>query len=101
MGNDAAGVCSSVGQALDQYRAVYEERWGRVDMAGWTPRVRSTTLVDGAAGATWWDERLIEMERHMLDALPHELRHVQLGPSSDGHSGWCLVLPTGAGHPRA
>lgn len=91
MGNDAVGVCSSVGQVLDQYRAVYEERWGRVDMDGWTLRVRSTTLMDRAAGATWWDERLIEVEPHMLDALPHELHHVQLGPSSDGHRGWCLA----------
>jgi len=35
--------------------------------------------------------RTVDIALDSLAYLPHELHHVRLGPSSDGHDGWCLA----------
>jgi hypothetical protein len=82
-------ACDSLATAVDTFRSFYEERWGAVDMAGWVVRIRTTPQRDGDAGLTLHDAKTLDIAVDGFVYLPHELRHVQLGPSSDGHSGWC------------
>jgi hypothetical protein len=81
IGNEAAGVCSSVGQAVDIYRATFEERWapstwpaGLCASGAQRWRTEPPGPLGGPTGSS--------VEPQMLDALPHELRHVQLGPDA-------------------
>ena len=86
-------TCSDIVHTLDTYRAAFEERWGQIDLGGRVVRIYATpylTRVDGGVvvgGVTYQDT--IDLGSKMLMALPHELHHVQLGPGSADHHGWC------------
>jgi hypothetical protein len=80
---------------LQAIEADYDARWGPVDLSGWT--VRIVTHIDGPGapstggrlivGMTWWGPRVIDLVR--VTSLAHEMHHVQLGPGSYDHHGWC------------
>jgi hypothetical protein len=74
--------CDGLASAVDTFRSIYAERWGAVDMPGWTIRIRTTSQRDGDAGLTLHDTKTLDIAVDGLVYLPHELRHVQLGPSS-------------------
>ena len=91
-----AGPCATSADALAQYAAVYAARWGApADFDAWTIRVRTTPL-SGAptpdvivAGSVYYATKTIDVSINALVVLPHEMRHVALGPSSNDHHGWC------------
>jgi len=86
-------TCSDIVNTLDTYRAAFEERWGHIDLGGRVVRIYATrylTPADGGVvvgGVTYRDA--IDLVSSMLVGFPHELHHVQLGPSSADHRGWC------------
>jgi|GEM_PF-286719 len=83
--------CSYSGRFVSVWRAVYEERWGRVPLESWTVRIRAPERVDavGHAGLAWYDEQLIELSQLHFEFLPHELHHAGQGKASTDHRGWC------------
>jgi hypothetical protein len=87
-------ACERFGAALVQYRSIYEARWGVLSFgtAGWKVRVRaSTTLENGkAAGLTYFESKVVDLVQGAIFGFPHELHHVQLGPGSGDHHGWCI-----------
>ena len=82
--------CQIVAQKLTDLRDVYERRFGRMDLTGFTIRLvkRITTFTppDGATvvGFSYLDNRTIDVIT--VWALPHELHHFKRGA---GHVGWC------------
>jgi len=86
-------TCSDIVNTLDTYRAAFEERWGHIDLGGRVVRIYATrylTPADGGVvvgGVTYRDA--IDLGSSMLVGFPHELHHIQLGPSSADHHGWC------------
>ena len=90
---DGAASCRSYASALGSYRATFEEGWGPVTLEEeqWTLRVRAGASVDAAGhtGITYHHARVVDVAQELLETLPHELRHVQLGRGSDDHHGWC------------
>ena len=91
-----AGPCATFADALADYAAVYVARWGApAGFDSWTLRVRTTPL-SGAptpevavAGSTYYANKTIDVSINALVVLPHEMRHVALGPTSNDHRGWC------------
>jgi hypothetical protein len=91
-----AGTCATFAETLAHYADVYVARWGAPSgFDSWTIRVRTTTI-SGApspditvAGTTYYATRTIDVSTHSLVVLPHEMRHVALGPTSKDHHGWC------------
>lgn len=86
------GACGGGPETLAEYRAAYEAQWGPVDLTGWRVNiVAEKPVLDGVArtGVTWWGEKRIDIWIGALEAFPHELRHVALGPASADHVGWC------------
>jgi hypothetical protein len=81
--------CASLATTVDVFRSEYESKWGAVDLTGWTVRIRMTAQRDGDLGLTMHSAKTVDVAVDAIVSLPHELRHVQLGPSSDGHAGWC------------
>jgi len=88
--------CERVATILSQYLQTYVERWGEVPhLAEWTVRIVTDRPTQGAApgsffaGQTFWDSRIIDLYQGSLSVLPHEVRHVAIGPPSAEHSGWC------------
>jgi len=83
--------CSYSGRFISVWRAVYEERWGRVPLKSWTVRIRTSERLDavGHSGLTWYDDQLIEISQLHFEILPHELHHAQQGKASSDHRGWC------------
>ncbi|MGZ6027912.1 MAG: hypothetical protein ACXWK5_00730 [Myxococcaceae bacterium] len=88
-----ASVCQAFAQVLVEYRATFEADWGGVPLQEeqWTIRVRvgSTVDADGHTGITYHRSRIVDIAEGSPETFPHELRHVQLGPGSDDHHGWC------------
>jgi len=91
----ASGLdCEVVQKAVADKADVFMARWGAVDLTGWTIRLvgpEEAPVVDGVRriSATNWSSRTITVGPDFLGWLPHEFRHVQLGPASVSHSGWC------------
>jgi len=91
-----AGPCATSADSLARYAALYVSRWGApADFDSWTIRVR-TTPISGApapgvivAGAVYFAAKTIDVIINALVVLPHEMRHVALGPTSHDHHGWC------------
>ena len=83
--------CSYSGRFVSVWRAVYEERWGRVALESWTVRIRASERLDavGHSGLTWYDDHLIELSQLHFEILPHELHHAREGKASTDHRGWC------------
>jgi hypothetical protein len=69
------------------YRALYESRFGHLDLTGIPVRYRAAIYLDGDShsGMTYVDA--IDIAVTGRAGLPHELNHVRTGPS---HEGWCL-----------
>jgi hypothetical protein len=86
-------ACHTAATALGVYRTTYEESWGEVALSQeqWTIRIRTGSAVDadGHTGVTYHHSRVVDVAEDVLETLPHELRHVQLGRESDDHHGWC------------
>ena len=91
-----AGPCATLADALAHYAEVYVARWGApADFDSWTIRVRTTPL-SGApapdviiAGTAYFATKTIDVLINALVVVPHEMRHVALGPASKDHHGWC------------
>jgi hypothetical protein len=83
--------CTYSARFAQTWRSIYEERWGVVDVKGWTLRIRAPEFVDGQkhSGLTWYDQRVVELTQLHFEMLPHELHHAQLGATSNDHHGWC------------
>jgi len=81
--------CQFILAIVDGSQAEFEAKWGPVDLKGWTIRLRTGQSAPGHLGMTYYTERIIDVSDGSLNVLFHELRHAQLGPSSDGHPGWC------------
>jgi len=86
-------ACQRYARALGAYRDTFVEAWGSValEQEGWMLRVRSGETIDseGHTGMTFHHARVVDVAEASLETFPHELRHVQLGRSSDDHHGWC------------
>lgn len=93
LGSSPAASCATSSEILGKYRATFEEGWGGVALRdeGWTIRVRAGGTVDseGHTGVTYHYSRIVDVAERAFETFPHELRHVQLGRSSDDHHGWC------------
>lgn len=90
---DTETGCAHYARVLQFERALYETRWGVVDLNRWTVRIRAgrsvLTTID-AAGDTLFTILAIDLTTDALQYFPHELHHRQLGESSWDHHGWCL-----------
>ena len=95
-----AEVCQKAGQQLQTGRSVYEARWGIVALEGWTIRIRTPAhwgdvkelangLESGVSGTIYRAEKFVDVSQWSPRVFPHELHHLQLGPSSGDHHGWC------------
>lgn len=86
-------VCRAFASTLVQYRTTFEEGWGVVQLQEeqWTIRIRAGGTVDTErhTGVTYHRSRIVDIAEQSPETFPHELRHVQLGPGSDDHHGWC------------
>ncbi len=91
-------ACPTFASAVDTYQAEYQYRWGPLDLSGWTIRIRTGVDLDGDVTApaypvrtatTYHGDHIIDIVAPSLVALPHEFRHVELGPGSGDHAGWC------------
>ena len=88
--------CERVASILSEYLQAYESDWQATGaLAEWTVRVVAERPTQGAqpgsffAGQTFWESRIIDLYQGSLNVLPHEVRHVALGPPSADHRGWC------------
>ncbi len=88
--------CGRVATILSEYLQDYVASWDEVPaLADWKVRVVSERPTQGAAtgsfyaGETFWGSRTIDLYQGSLSVLPHEVRHVALGPPSADHHGWC------------
>jgi hypothetical protein len=92
----AAVPCATFADTLAHHAAVYVARWGTpASFDSWTIRVR-TTPISGAprpevtvAGTTYYATKTIDVITNALVVLPHEMRHIALGATSNDHHGWC------------
>jgi hypothetical protein len=95
-GSSVDHSCHRVAHVLGQYRDTFIESWGDVTLRGegWMLRVRAGGSVDseGHTGVTYHHARVVDVAETGLETFPHELRHVQLGKSSDDHHGWCSTF---------
>ena len=86
-------VCRAFASTLGEYRTTFEEGWGAAPLQEeqWTIRIRvgGTVDADGHTGVTYHRSRIVDLAEQSPETFPHELRHVQLGPGSDDHHGWC------------
>jgi hypothetical protein len=84
-------TCEEAGATWARYRALYEERWGVVafETAGWRVRFRVERWSDVQVGQTVWDAQQVDVLLGNEGIIPHELHHVQIGPTSGQHTGWC------------
>ncbi len=78
------GPCDTVREPLESIVDVYAGRWGAPGIGGWTVRVRVQT-----EPTTWHGQSTVDLQDGMARLFVHELHHVQLGPSSSDHHGWC------------
>jgi hypothetical protein len=85
--------CATYASILGEYRDTFVDSWGAVALEEeqWTLRVRAGAVADAAGhtGVTYHHSRVVDVAEAALETFPHELRHVQLGRSSDDHHGWC------------
>ena len=72
-----AGPCATLADALAHYAEVYVARWGAP-----APDVI-------IAGTAYFATKTIDVLINALVVVPHEMRHVALGPASKDHHGWC------------
>ena len=86
--------CDEVARAVDGYRMALEERWGRVDLEGWTVRLRLTTIVhkapgtpESVSGQTYAGAKTIDVTDPLF--VPHEIGHALHGT---GHINWSCTF---------
>jgi hypothetical protein len=85
-----ASECFTMMANVQQGRQELEARFGPVDISGWRFRFVSGEAIPGHNSVTIWDGQLVIIGGGGAEWIPHELHHVQLGPSSADHHGWCL-----------
>jgi hypothetical protein len=67
-------------------------KWGLPDLSGWLFQFieAPNAVPDLHQDATFWAYRIVVIGLDGSKWLSHEFHHVQFGPSSANHAGWCV-----------
>ena len=79
--------CEELLRLSVMYRAEFEARFGRQDLAAVPIRYRNRDFLDDGRHTGRTYANAIDLSRFNWTELPHELNHVRTGPD---HDGWCL-----------